>query len=559
MMWTTTGGRTRAPALLRAIPALFLAFAGASAADGGVARVFEEFTAGVQPGCSVAVSKDGAVVHSAGYGYADVERKIPLTPQSVFNVASISKEFTAFSILLLEQRGKLSLDDSIRKHVPELGVYADRITLRQLLRHTGGLGDFGELLALGGDDSVDYTEAGVLAVLARRQGPDNPPDQGYAYSNTGYFLLSLVVKRVTGTSLREFAEEEIFEPLVMNSTTIGDHWPLRIANVARGYAVKDGRYVIEESASTAVGSSRVFTTVLDLAKWDANLRTGRVGGAALARRMIEPGRVNGQPMNYAAGLRLSTHRGLATYGHPGADYGYRSDYRSFPQRRLGVIVLCNRSDAGAWDRSVAVADVFLRDVPVGLPGDARQLADLPGRAEPDQLPAGLYRSEIDASYVKLVHDSRGVVFEEPAASHILKPRGQGIYTTTFDIPGWYRFDMDYAFFPAAAGHAARIRGQFYGEPADYVHVSPWRPGNLSAYVGTYESQELQRRYELRLEQGRLMLDDGRDTSELRPMAPQEFQARDTLRVLRFPIGETAGEFSLYAGGARGLRFSRVTP
>ena len=397
-----------------------MASVGPVAADDGaaVAKVFAEFTSSVQPGCSVAVSRQGIVSHAAGYGYADVERKLPLTPRSVFNIASISKEFTAFSVLLLQQRGQLTIDDSIRKYVPELGEYASRITLRQLLRHTGGLGDFGELIALGaistsnGGDGILYTEERVLQALARRQHADNPPDEAYAYSNTGHFLLGLVVKRVSGSSLREFAEKEIFRPLEMTSTTLGDHWPLRLANVARGYAVEAGRFTLEESQSTAVGASRVFTTVLDLAKWDANLRSGKVGGRPLVRAMVEPGRLQSTPMNYAAGLRLSTHRGLATYGHPGADYGYRSDYRSFPARELAVIVLCNRGDAGAWDRSLRVADVFLSDIPAGQSGDARQLAAMAGRVEPQSMPVGLYRNGVDAAYLQLERTERGFALKE---------------------------------------------------------------------------------------------------------------------------------------------------
>lgn len=541
--------------------AALLGTARAVAADDGaaVAKVFADFTSSVQPGCSVAVSRQGVVTHAGGYGYADVERKLPLTPRSVFNIASISKEFTAFSVLLLQQRGQLSIDDSIGKYVPELGEYASRISLRQLLRHTGGLGDFGELFALGEDsDGIVYTEERVLQALARRRHPDNPPDQAYAYSNTGYFLLGLVVKRVSGTSLREFAEKEIFRPLEMTSTTLGDHWPLRHANVARGYAVEGGRFTLEESQSTAVGASRVFTTVLDFAKWDANLRSGKVGGKSLVRAMIEPGRLQSMPMNYAAGLRLSTHRGLATYGHPGADYGYRSDYRSFPQRELAVIVLCNRGDAGAWDRSLRVADVFLSDVPTGQAGDARQLAAMPGRVEPQVLPIGLYRNGVDAAYLQLERTERGVVLKEVDSTYPLQARGDGIYGATFDIPGWYRFDMDYAFFAATSGQPARFRGQFYGELADYVHVPRWQPGDLGAYVGVYESEELPARYQLRLEQGQLIVDDGHAASPLKAMGPQEFQATKNLRVLRFTSDERPRGFSLFTGGARDLRFKRIS-
>jgi len=180
-----------------------------------VDALFERFTQGAQPGCAVGVIRDGALVHAAGYGFADVERNERIDAGTVFNIASTSKQFTAFALLLLAREGQLSLDDSVRKHVPELPAYAEAVTLRQLMHHTGGLRSYIELLLLGGRTFAERTtREDALRVIARQRGFDDVPGHAFAYSNTGYFLISLVVERVSGRTLAELSQAEIFAPQI---------------------------------------------------------------------------------------------------------------------------------------------------------------------------------------------------------------------------------------------------------------------------------------------------------------------------------------------------------
>ena len=204
------------------------AIAETSANDQRVAQVFADFASGVQPGCAAGVVQGGKLVHSGAYGYSSIEDGRKLTTDSLFNIASMSKEFTAMAILLLEQRGKLSLEDSIRKHVPELGAYAEGITLRQVLHHVGGLGDGGELMGMRGNTEASRVDMKAwMHALSKLKSPQGPPGEHYEYSNTGYFLLAVTVERVSGVRFTKFLNDNIFAPLQMTHTFVPDEYPVK--------------------------------------------------------------------------------------------------------------------------------------------------------------------------------------------------------------------------------------------------------------------------------------------------------------------------------------------
>src|SRR5262245_35198761 len=251
-----------------------------------VDTVFARFTTDT-PGCALGVVRDGALVYGKGYGQASLELKVPITPATVFDIGSVSKQITAASIVLLAQQGKLALDDELRKLVSEVPEYRQKITLRHLLHHTSGLRDYVTLLSLAGAQEESVTTDGdALALVARQKGLNFAPGDDYLYSNTGYFLLSLVVKKASGTPLREFAQEHIFKPLGMSDTQILDDHTKVIAGKAASYApVRRGGYRAVMANWEQTGDGAVQTTVGDMAKWDANFYSGKVGGAALVREM----------------------------------------------------------------------------------------------------------------------------------------------------------------------------------------------------------------------------------------------------------------------------------
>ncbi|MEC3249187.1 serine hydrolase [Bacillus cereus] len=301
------------------------------------------------PGFAYIASFDSGVTYKGAVGLASIEKNLPITTKTVFNIASVSKQFTAFSILLLEQERKLSLDDSIVKFVPSIGAYAEPITLRHLIHHTGGLVDYMELAQA---ENIKFTD--ILTVeeslkhLKNHQIARFPVGTKFEYSNTGYFLLSLVVEKVSGKSLRQFAKERIFDPLHMKDTTIVDCYPTTIS-IARGYSKNEqGAYMVYESPWEHTGDGAVHTNVEDLVRWGENLTTGTVGGKELVKRMSEigpkispAGEMIIENEDYAFGLRVAEGFKCRYLEHSGSWAGYRSHFMRFPEEYLSVVVLSN--------------------------------------------------------------------------------------------------------------------------------------------------------------------------------------------------------------------------
>ena len=328
-----------------------------------VDEVFSDLTKQGSPGCALAVYRDGKIVYAKGYGLANIEENVAITPQSVFDIGSTSKQFTAASILLLEKQGKLSVNDDVRKHIPELPSYGQKITILQLLNHTSGLRDYLSLMELAGinTDSVT-TDADALALITRQNALNFAPGSDFLHSNTGFFLLSVIVQRVSGKSLREFAAENIFAPLEMTHTQFRDDHAALIANRALAYAERENKdgYMLDVSYFEQTGDGAVHTSVEDLLKWDENFYSPRVGGKEFLSEIQEHGKLNnGKVLDYAKGLFLQDYRGLHTVSHGGAWGGYRAELLRFPEQHFSVACLCNVGDAGPTRRARQVADIYL--------------------------------------------------------------------------------------------------------------------------------------------------------------------------------------------------------
>jgi CubicO group peptidase (beta-lactamase class C family) len=314
-----------------------------------VDSVLSPFASAQSPGCAVGVTRAGSLVFAKGYGMADLEHDTPITPDTRFYISSISKQFTAMSIVLLALDGKLSLDDSIRKWVPEVPSFGTVITLRQLLTHTSGLRDYYTLLAVSGWPSDgQLTERQFLSLVGRQKSLNFAPGDEFLYSNTGYALLSIVVRRASGQSLRNFAAERIFKPLGMTHTEFRDDHRALIPQRALGYQPTGSTYRISQPETDVVGDGGVYSTVEDLGKWGANFDTGRVGGQRAIAMLQAPGTLNdGQTIPYALAMTIGDFHGLKTYAHSGAYGGYRSTLLRFPEPDVSVITLCNTSSASS--------------------------------------------------------------------------------------------------------------------------------------------------------------------------------------------------------------------
>ena len=363
-----------------------------------VDSVFAPFTVPGSPGCALGVIRNGTLSYARGYGLASVELGVPISPRTVFDIGSVSKQFTAMAVVLLAEEGKLSLDDEIQKFLPEIPRYAKPVTIRHLLHHTSGLRDYIDLLEWSGVEEEAVTDdRDALAVLVRQKAPNFEAGAEFLYSNTGFFLLSVLVERVSGKSLADFAAERIFRPLGMTHTRYVDRHDLIVPGKAASYSKNPaGGFRLALANWEQTGDGAVNTSIEDLVEWDRNFSSGKVGGQAALRELQTTGVLNdGKPITYALGLVVDRYRGARTVVHGGSWAGFRAQLTRFPELGTSVIVLCNLAESRPGALASKVADIVLGDRLTGpVPPVSRP--DEPARAAAVERPAdlaGTYRSE----------------------------------------------------------------------------------------------------------------------------------------------------------------------
>ena len=325
--------------------------------------IFAKWDEPGSPGCALAVSLDGELAYSRGYGYANLDYDIPVTPQTVIDIASITKQLVAASVNLLAQEGKLTLDDDIRKWLPEIPEYAEPITLRHMLYHTSGLRDYLNLFPLAGRNHYyPISHPQILAMMSRQRALVAMPGEEYRYSNTGYMLLAQVVQRVSGQSFREFAEERFYKPLGMASSLLYDNYQEIIPQRMTGYdRHADGRVVQVHNYNFDVpGDGQEYSTVLDMLLWDAYLHGA--DKPPFYAEMMTPGSLNnGEQLDYAMGIVRGEYRGLPTIQHTGSSWGSRAVLMRFPDNNLSLAIACNDGNAPSLELGHRVADHYLAD------------------------------------------------------------------------------------------------------------------------------------------------------------------------------------------------------
>jgi CubicO group peptidase (beta-lactamase class C family) len=298
------------------------------------------------PGAVIAIVQNGELDYVQGYGMANIEYDIPNTKSTPYHMASVSKQFTAFAIVMLANEGKLSLDKDIRNYLPELPVYEHEITVRHLLNHTSGLRDHWTLWAMSGgmmDDVIRQSD--LLRLIKRQQELNFIPGDEFLYSNTGYLLLSEIVSSVTGIKFGDWMKTNVFKPLGMNSTQIYDDHERIVKN--RAYSYKNTENGLAKSVLSYAnsGATSLFTTAEDLAIWLGNFKTGKVGGLNSIKQLQEQGILNGgEKIKYALGIGVDTNNGLRRLSHGGADAGYRTNLSYYPEIDAGIIILSNSAN-----------------------------------------------------------------------------------------------------------------------------------------------------------------------------------------------------------------------
>jgi CubicO group peptidase (beta-lactamase class C family) len=344
--------------------------------------VFSRFDTDTLPGCVVGVMRDGQLIFGKGYGLANMSTGMRLTPSTTIGIASLTKQFTAAAVAILVQEGRINADADIREYIPEMPIYAAPIRVRDLVYQTTGLRDYLSILGLRGQDAeAETNDAEILRLITRQRNTNHEPGSAYAYSNTNYYLLGEVVRRVTGLSLREFAEQRLFRVLRMSATRYAlPGEPLR--NAAASYRLNGERLTEARMSGALGGDGGMYTTLEDLARWDGNFIRPVLTAdpAAYVGLISQDGTTrSGVAIGYGWGNQINQYRGLSTHGHGGTWFGYRVQYLRFPTERVGLAVLCNQLEISPFQLIRSVADIVLRDrfrQPAPAPG-AGPLAGVP--------------------------------------------------------------------------------------------------------------------------------------------------------------------------------------
>jgi CubicO group peptidase (beta-lactamase class C family) len=526
-----------------------------------VDQLFATWNKPDSPGCGVAVSRNGQLVYERGHGMANLELGVPIAPTSVFEAASISKQFTAMSIMLLAERGRLSLDDEVRKHLPEMRDYGSPLTIRHLLNHTSGLRDAFLILELSApeDEYGDRNDV-ILKQLARQRSLNSKPGTETAYNNGGYVLAAIIVKRVSGQALAAFAEANIFRPLGMTSTRFQDDPSVVMSNRASNYSRDAGlwRFVPFGTQPGAVGNSGMWTTPRDLLRWANNLADPRVGSASLLAEMQKPSGVKSAEGNlWGLGFEISEHRGAPFVGHGGGDRGIDNYFAWYPQQRLAIAVLCNTDNTGARHLTQRIADFFV-PAPATEQKAANAAPSSPAvtlSSEQLEGKAGLYREVGGDTFVRTVVRDGELRFAV----------GTGTFETMRLVPvSETRFTIGESTFALEFTPPARakvLRG-FAGEKptGTFERVEPvsLSPAQLQAYAGRYASEELDAEWTIAEHGSTLVIRRlGNADTVVEPLATDMFTTvGDYMKFSRDARGTITG-FTLTATGARDLRFERM--
>lgn len=562
------------------LPALFLALASAppvlSAANEAVLAtqsaapsneqqidsLFAKWDKPNTPGAAVLVIQDGKVVLRKGYGMANIEHNVPITPATVFNIASTSKQFTAAAIHLLAQEGKLSLDDDVRQHLPELAHLGNKITLRQLLQHTSGMRDYHNLLIASGwrtDDVI--TDEDAFDMIKRQRTLNFAPGQEYLYSNTGYFLAAQVVQRVSGKTLPEFTRERVFSPLGMAHTTFQDNYRSLLPGRAQQYvAAPSGRYHYVAHSTSNAGPGNLLTTVEDLALWDQNFYDAKVGGQELVQSMQIPGILNdGKAIQYASGLFINSYRGQKTVEHAGGLAGFRAQMVRFPDLHFTTIVLTNTSEISPVGMARRIADIFLADKLAPRPAAKANTEAAFNEAEayPTKLGAyvGFYGFAPDFGLKFMLEDGKLVTAATGQQKITLSAgREHEFFNKEFGIRLVFAP-------PGKDGLSASVMHTQEGEQNVAKRAKdPGLPGHgFKDYVGDYYSEELRAIYSTTLKDGKLTLQHPRGNVDLTFVGGGKFASGYPIGDITFQCTGKKGCSGLTVNSERirDLRFTRI--
>lgn len=418
------------------------------ATDKQIDEIFSKYNSKTS-GAAVAVVKDGKVVFKKGYGTANLEYDIPVSTKTVFNLASVSKQFTAFAVYLLETQGKLSLEDDVRKYIPEIPDYGNTIKIKHLLAHTSGIKDQASLVSLAGWRSGDLvTTENILRFVSRQKDLNFEPGTRFLYSNSGYILLAEIVKRVSGQTFAEFTKKNIFAPLKMNDTQFSDDHERILKNRAESYELENGVFKKKTLNDSSVGASNLYTTVEDMAKWALNFENPKVGDAELIRRFNEPSLLNtgervvwaanGDDIGYHAKGQIHwNYRGTKQISHGGHTAAFRTSFWRFPEQRVAVIALSNDEHFEQVKNVTAIADLYLKNLKANPSSTSATPTNKPlerSTADLKDYEGRFYNDELEAIYMAKIVNDKLILFHIRHGEIALNDTGKDTFTGRIGFP-----------------------------------------------------------------------------------------------------------------------------
>ena len=523
-----------------------------------VDKLFAQWDRKDSPGAAIVVVKDGAVVYQRGYGYANLEHSIPITPQARFDVASVAKQFTGLSVAMLIEQGKLSLDDDVRKHLPDVPDFGKTITIGNLLYHTSGLRDWPESFLLSNVDfEAPISFEMILEMVRRQRELDFAPGEEHQYSNTGYNLLAATVAKVTGKSFRVWTDANLFQPLGMKHTHVCDNSAEIVPDRAESYGlgIKPGTMQRVTSQLSAQGSSSLFISAEDMGKWLLNFETAKVGGKAAIELMCRPGKLNsGAKLDYGFGLSVDDYHGNKMFSHGGGWAAYRSFTIVIPEKRFAVAVLANAAKMNTSEQARKITDIYLGMTDTAKSDKNPSKSRTAVKADPATWDAFLGAYRLGAGWLLTITREGDTLMTQ--ATHEDKFKMTTTGTNTFFVEA---YNQPLKFVRQESGAVTNLL--YRGINAAKLDLPEITSARLAAYVGDYWSEELRVAARMEIHDGQLAIRHrSGERLHFLPTGSDRFDADFGGWALQFTrnAASQVTEAKISGGRVRNIRYTRTT-
>lgn len=460
------------------------------------------------PGCAVGIVRNDSLIYTKGYGMANLEYGIAITPETIFHMASVSKQFTAYSIVLLAKQGKLQLDDDIHKYLSWFPDMKGKIKIRNLLNHTSGIRDQWQLLAISGtrlDDVI--TQDHIVKILGKQEALNFNAGEQYSYSNSGFTMLAEIVRSISGQSLRQFTDSAIFKPLGMNDTHFHDDYTEIVKNRSYSYERKDSTHYANSILSYSnAGATSLFTNINDMSKWIMNFYDHKVGDQKDIDLLTQKGKLNsGKELSYASGIVSDTYNGWRQFSHGGADAGYRTYVTVFPDLKMGFVVFSNLGDFNPGGKAYDIAGLFIKDTSKHKVSEISKKPDSSKAFLKDTITikkfTGSYISD-DGMQISFRLFNKKLYADAFGRSFLLLKKDKDTFSLLVDPGVKFSFSSntsgDTSVFAAFSSDEKHILKKYIADTSQADNL-------LRAYTGTYYCPELDCKYGISLKDHHLML------------------------------------------------------